>query len=210
MNAVLMDSPLEALAFNYVSYGIFTIINNLWTWVAVITAAVSFWRIRASGAATSSCSVKRPDQKTSTCIIDRAQDESQSIHEAEEKPTTSASVSAPISAVTEMMRVPSPLLCNDEVVTKGTKFRWTVYYEQDGKSSGVDGKSTVTKWYDGDGDCKEESCGEWWESWERVLSLRNGETGWYSFQDLTVINGNVVRLWDDFRRVKYSSSCAVW
>ncbi|OMP11543.1 hypothetical protein CCACVL1_00454 [Corchorus capsularis] len=202
MNGVLMDSPLEALAFNYVSFGIFTIINNLWTWVAVITAAVSFWRIRASGAATLSCSVKRPDHKTSTCIINRAQDES---HEAEEKPTTSASVSAP-SAVTEMMRVPStPLLCNDAVVTtKGTKFRLSVYYEHDGKSTvtGMDGKSTVTEWYDGDGDCK-----EWWE---RVLSLRNGERGWYSFQDLTVINGNVVRLWDDFRRVKYSSSCAVW
>ncbi|KAE8667097.1 Plant invertase/pectin methylesterase inhibitor superfamily protein [Hibiscus syriacus] len=36
----LLDSRVEALAFNYVSFGIYTIFNNLWAWVAVITAAL--------------------------------------------------------------------------------------------------------------------------------------------------------------------------
>lgn len=39
----------------------------------------------------------------------------------------------------------------------------------------------------------------WWESWEKLLRTRNGENegGWYTYQDLTVINGNVVRFWDE-------------
>ncbi|XVF35179.1 hypothetical protein REPUB_Repub18cG0122800 [Reevesia pubescens] len=207
----LLDSPLEALAFNYVSFGIFTIVNNLWTWVAVITAAVSFWRIRAAGAATSTCSVKSPDQKPSTTsIIDRAQDDSRPISEAEEKPTIpSASVSAP-AAVAETSV--SPLVCNNGV-TKGGKFKLTVYYKDDGESD-IDGemKTIKERGSDGDGDCKGGSCGEWWENWERALSLRNGEKGWYRFQDLTALNGNVVRLWDELscRRGRYSLSCAVW
>ncbi|KAK6273733.1 hypothetical protein QQP08_027674 [Theobroma cacao] len=193
---VLVDSQLEALAFNYVSFGIFTIVNNLWTWVAVITAAVSFWRIRAASAATPSCSVKKPDQKPSKCVIDRAQDESQPIPEAIEKPTPSALVSAPAGVME--MSVSSPLVCHD-AVTKGGKFKLTVYSEDDGDSH-VDGEMTVTEWSDIDGDCKEWSCGGWWQSWERVLSVRKGETGWYRYQDLTAINGNVVRLWDECRR----------
>ncbi|XP_019189010.1 PREDICTED: uncharacterized protein LOC109183384 [Ipomoea nil] len=41
-----LESPLEAIAFNYLSYGFLTAVNNVWTWVAVLTAAVSFWRIK--------------------------------------------------------------------------------------------------------------------------------------------------------------------
>ncbi|KAG6385367.1 hypothetical protein SASPL_154201 [Salvia splendens] len=36
-----LDSPLEALAFNYLSYALLTAVNNIWAWLAV-----SFWRIR--------------------------------------------------------------------------------------------------------------------------------------------------------------------
>ncbi|KAL4333488.1 hypothetical protein GQ457_07G039500 [Hibiscus cannabinus] len=181
----LLDSRVEALAFNYVSFGIFTIVNNLWTWVALITAAVSFWRIRAAGAATSSCS-------PSSSVIDRP------IPEVEEKPTASpvVPVSTPAS-VTET--IVSQLDCNDGV-TKGGMPKLTVYYENAfGGESDIDGDTAETEWCNGDGYCKEGSCGggEWWESWERVLRLRKGETGWYRYQDLTAINGNVVRLWDD-------------
>ncbi|KAL2338814.1 hypothetical protein Fmac_013260 [Flemingia macrophylla] len=40
---------------------------------------------------------------------------------------------------------------------------------------------------------------EWWESWERFLRIRRGQNpkGCYTFQDLTALNGSVVRLWDD-------------
>ncbi|KAL1547858.1 hypothetical protein AAHA92_16165 [Salvia divinorum] len=49
MDAAL-DSPLEALAFNYLSYAFLTAVNNIWAWLAVGTAAVSFWRIRVLSA----------------------------------------------------------------------------------------------------------------------------------------------------------------
>ncbi|KAE8682597.1 Plant invertase/pectin methylesterase inhibitor superfamily protein [Hibiscus syriacus] len=192
----LSDSRLEALAFNYLSFGIFTIVNNLWTWVAIMTAAVSLWRIRAAGAATSSYSVKSQEQCPSTSVIGRP------IPEVKEKLTVSPLVSAPAS-VTET-RV-SRFVCNDGV-TKSGKPKLTVYYEED-----IDGETTDTEWSDGDGYCTEGSRGgEWWESWEGVLRFRKGETGWYRYQNLTAINGNVVRLWDDScRRGMYSRSCSV-
>ncbi|TYJ29716.1 hypothetical protein E1A91_A06G086000v1 [Gossypium mustelinum] len=187
MNQVL-ESPLEALAFNYVSFGIFTVIHNLWTWIAVLTAAVSFWRIRAVVGA----SVQSNDQKLSVSISDRAHDESRPILGVDEKPTPSASVStppAPPASVSETS--------GSQLVTKGGKIKLTVYYVDDDVD--VDGGMTVTEWSDGgEGRC----CGEWWESWERVLRLRKGEAGWYRYQDLTALNGNVVRLWDE--------SCRRW
>ncbi|KAK6152060.1 hypothetical protein DH2020_014695 [Rehmannia glutinosa] len=41
-------APVEALALNYLSYGFLTAVNNIWAWVAVITAAVGLWRMKAS------------------------------------------------------------------------------------------------------------------------------------------------------------------
>nr|KJB07340.1 hypothetical protein B456_001G017300 [Gossypium raimondii] len=177
----LLDSGFEALAFNCISFGIFTIVNNVWTWVAAITAAITFWRIRAAGVASSSRSFTKPNLKPwSTSIIDRAGDDP--------KPTLfpSALVSAP--AVVTGTISGSPSVCDDIRVstTKGEKFKLSVYC--DGESNDVDGEMTV----------RGRSCGgEWWESWERVFRVRKGERGWYRYQDLTAINGNVVRLWDD-------------
>ncbi|MBA0568155.1 hypothetical protein Golob_005666, partial [Gossypium lobatum] len=172
----LLESPLEALAFNYVSFGIFTVIHNLWTWIAILTAAVSFWRIRA----VISASVQSNDQKPSASISDRAHDESRPILGADEKPNPSASVSTPPPASVSDTS-------GSQLVTKGGKFKLTVYYVDDDVD--VDSGMTVTEWSDGgEGRC----CGEWWESWERVLRLRKGEPGWYRYQDLTALNGNVV------------------
>ncbi|KAE8665288.1 Plant invertase/pectin methylesterase inhibitor superfamily protein [Hibiscus syriacus] len=178
----LLDSPLEALAFNYLSFGIFTVLNNLWTWIAVLTAALSFWRIRA--AAVSSRYVQSNDPKPSTSISDRAPDESPPVPEPDNKPTPSASV-----AETSVW----PLVCRG--VTRG-KFKLTVYHDDDGEKSDVDVDvdSGVRGMGPGDGGGE---CNQWWESWEGVLKLRNGETGWYKYQDLTALNGNVVRLWDE-------------
>ncbi|KAF8025917.1 hypothetical protein BT93_F2673 [Corymbia citriodora subsp. variegata] len=47
--STVLDSPLVALASDYGSFGFLAVASNLWTWIAVIsTAALSFWRIRAS------------------------------------------------------------------------------------------------------------------------------------------------------------------
>ncbi|GMI81339.1 hypothetical protein like AT5G20790 [Hibiscus trionum] len=178
----LLDSRLEALAFNYVSFEIFTAVNNIWTWIAVITTAVSFWSIRDAGVATASCSVKSHEQSQSTSVIP----------EVEEKSTVSPWVSAPAS-VTETSV--SQLVCNDGV-TKSGKSKLTIYYDEDivGESSAND-ETTEMEWNNGDRYCTEGNFGgERCDSWERGLRLRKGETGWYRYQDLTVINGNVVRL----------------
>ncbi|KAK8343485.1 hypothetical protein V6Z11_A07G018000, partial [Gossypium hirsutum] len=163
----LLDSGFEALAFNCISFGIFTIVNNVWTWVAAITAAISFWRIRAAGVASSSRSVTKPNLKPwSTSIIDRAGDD------PKQTLFPSALVSAP--AVVTGTISGSPSVCDDIRVstTKGEKFKLSVYCG--GESDDVDSEMTVTG----------RSCGgEWWDR--------------YRYQDLTAINGNAVRLWDD-------------
>lgn len=161
-------SPLEVLAFDYVSF----VFNNLWTWVAVVTAAVSFWRIRAT-TITTTAAVGYIDESP------RETPKQQATKVVETKP--------PRVKVTETEDW-SLLLCNDGV----TKGKLTVYYEEeiDGERDEDDGEITDVKY----GGC--ESSGEWWERWEKVVKMRNGDEGWYRYVDLTVINGNVVRLWD--------------
>ncbi|KAK8515445.1 hypothetical protein V6N13_139577 [Hibiscus sabdariffa] len=179
MNQTL-DSTVEALTFNFASYGVLTVVNNPWTWVAVIMAAVSFWRMRATcGAAATLSRYEKSDQKPSTSITGRPE---------EKNPTLSASVG-------ETSRV-WPFVYNDGGMTKGEKFKWTVYYEDDDREThDGDMVMTVAEWSNGDGG-REEGSGGGGEWWERVLKVRKGEMVCYGYQDLTVLNGNVVRLWD--------------
>ncbi|KAM4097577.1 hypothetical protein ACJW30_07G011500 [Castanea mollissima] len=214
MNALDSHSPLEALALDYINVGFQTIVNNLWTWVAVITAAVSFWRIRvATGgavAATSSDESPSPPQR-----YDQSSIGSKPVSEIkvpavllprddDEPVSTSGSGSG--SGIREVDYVKS------DGVTKGVKFFAAYYEENDG---GEDDNGELTAEESGvDGAVK---VGEWWDSWERVLRMKMGEMGWYKYQDLTELNGNVVRLWDSScastKELKYSSkmiSCGVW
>ncbi|GLT98827.1 hypothetical protein SLE2022_163070 [Rubroshorea leprosula] len=181
MNVVL-DSPLEALPFNYVSFGILAFVINLWPLVAVITAALSFWRIRA--AAGISNPVKKllcEDHDTSSpppppsCV-----GHVEELSAVKEEPLTSWSWPGP--------DVTFPLECCDGV-TKGRKF--VLYYEDDeGDMMAAEEEEDECSDQSGNGGTE-----EWWGSWEGVLTTRRGEMEWYRYQDLTVINGNVVRLW---------------
>ncbi|MED6133754.1 hypothetical protein PIB30_031070 [Stylosanthes scabra] len=189
---VLVDSPLEALAFNYLSFGVLTLLNNLWTWLALLTAALSFWKIRSSGC-------PEPD-----------------ISAPAREPIVEAPVREAVTPLVESVTVRevAPLAVTDDVdgVRKG---KFTVYYEEEGDDEDAqcmrgesEGSLTLTL---------TEGCeAEWWEKWERLLRLRNGvsENGWYTCQDLTELNGNVVRLWDGGFRCReswYSYSCVdVW
>ncbi|VYS59191.1 unnamed protein product [Arabidopsis thaliana] len=169
-----LDSPLEVLAFDYVNF----VFNNLWTWIAVVTAAVSFWRIRATTTTTTSGGGR------DNGLID------ESFLEPPKPQATKAALvmetKPPRVKVTETEDW-SLLLCKDGV----TKGKLTVYYEEeiDGEREEDDGETTAVKYGGGES-------GEWWERWERVVKMRNGDEGWYRYVDLTVINGNVVRLWD--------------
>lgn len=82
-----------------------------------------------------------------------------------------------------------------------------MYYEDDEELT-----ATVTETEECDGGyCKL----KWWESWENLLRTKRGENAWYKYQDLTELNGNVVRLWDGGfdgsvgKVSRYSSSCMV-
>ncbi|MED6174951.1 hypothetical protein PIB30_073841 [Stylosanthes scabra] len=186
----VLDSQVEALAFNYLSFGALTVLNNLWTWLALLTAAFSFWKIRSSGC---------PEPE---------------ISDPTREPITEAPIpeavtpSPPVESVTVSDVVPLAVTDDVDGVRKG---KFTVYYEEEGDDDDAqcmrgerEGSLTLTL---------TEGCeGEWWEKWERLLRLRNGvsEDGWYTCQDLTELNGNVVRLWDGGFRCReswYSYSC---
>ncbi|XP_027368737.1 uncharacterized protein LOC113874721 [Abrus precatorius] len=148
-------SPLEAQAFNYLSFGFFTFLNNIWT-----RLALSFWRIP-----TPNSQLPPPSAQP----------------EPDPNPDTSEPDAVSVSGNVDV-----------DGVTK-SKGKFTLYYEDDGECS-KDEMVTVTEedWEDREGER------EWWESWERVLRMRAGENekGWYTCQDLTVLNGSVVKLWE--------------
>ena len=176
----VLDSNVEALAFNYLSFGLLTALNNLWTWLALLTAAFSFWKIRSTGclkpepkpeAQVQAQPYIRPDRVADLLTVEKTE------------PTQQDAVLVPFS--------PS-LLQGENGARKG---KFTVYYEKDMDMQGTCGEreGLLTAWEE-----KEGTETEWWKRWERLLRLRNGENenGWYTWQDLTELNGNVVRFWD--------------
>ncbi|KAK7291781.1 hypothetical protein RIF29_07197 [Crotalaria pallida] len=155
------------LVLNYSTFRFISLlINNLCTWLA---ASLSFWKTRSPKPEL----LQLPD---CTRVFDQ--------------PDPVPQVLEPDDSV------------NDDVdgVRKG---KFTVYYEDDVECCGNDdvlGVGEMKKWGENqregirirsNGGCEL----EWRES---LLRLRMGECerGWYTRQDLTVFNGNVVKLWD--------------
>ncbi|GFY98560.1 hypothetical protein Acr_12g0011010 [Actinidia rufa] len=178
-----LESPLEALAFNDLSFGFLTGINNLWTWVAVITAAVSFWRIRASG------TVAVKSEHRSRNLNDSSPPRVSSSLHTEEATDEPAFISRRTTTAPPM-----------EATEGATRGKFTVYFEKEGEGEGAseeevdDGGvgslgAVVRGGYDG-------LC----ENWENLWRMRiRDNMGWYRYQDLTVMDGNVVKLWDGGR-----------
>lgn len=192
------DSNLEALAFNYVSLGFF----NLWTWVAVITAAFSLWKVRAAGVSTPSSS----DFGSLSSKNNQHLNGSMSFSEitltqpktVEELPIRSSTGSALHLASADVHGG------DDIAVTKGAFKFFSTYYVDE-----REGSDNLTAEEENEDEVVE-GCGEWWDT---VLEMEMGDMSWYRYQDLTVLNGNVVRLWDGRRGVKKSygtDSCFVW
>lgn len=179
-----LDSPFEALAFNCLSYDVLTvIINNIWTWVAVLTAgAVSFFlRVRASSGRSHSKSDSVCFNPDSSKIV---------------SPSSRSDCEVVEPASTPVMAVRA--VDSTDGVTRG---KFVVYYYAEEERENVsDGEECEERVDDGDGDLDghawRERIGEW-------------EMGWYRFQDLTVLDGNVVRLWDSRRKIGTLSSGGV-
>lgn len=168
MNA--LDSPIEALAINYVHFGFLAVAGNLWAWLTVVTAALSFWRIRttfSSSRTVAKLSFPPPEEHR-----------------------------RPPEEATPAVLCPSPAVLGTGLDSYVAKRRFTMCFEMDAteeEEEAVEGKEV-------DGGCA--GGGEWWSGWENVLRERNGEVGWYSCQDLSVLDGRVVRLWDEDRRLR--------
>ncbi|XP_050378511.1 uncharacterized protein LOC126795798 [Argentina anserina] len=184
MSSVL-DSPLEALAFDYVSFGLITVVNSLWTWLAVVTAAVSFWRLRPRAVEGLKFHSPSSDDvvRTSNGCSSFSEIPPPATAEREESPSP---VSAPSRAP---VPVPSSsgIFEDDGGLKKGVKF--TLYFDDEDTNGDVYGEGDLTA------EETEESGSENW--WETGLKMRTEEKSWYRYQDLTVFNGNVVRLWDN-------------
>ncbi|KAB5552471.1 hypothetical protein DKX38_009782 [Salix brachista] len=195
----VLDSPIDALFFDYLNLGISSIINSLWTWVAVITAAVSFWRIRAAGAGHEA--VKTLEEPSpSSAYIERKNNEPSQPETATSSTTTAATPKSVTEPAAPGSVSPSPSIFEENGVKKG-KLVVYFYQEDDRQNDGnIDdgGEEELTVFGD---------CGGELTLWERMLRVRMGDYGWYRCQDLTVINGNVVRLWDG---EKNSSGCVAW
>ncbi|KAA8523358.1 hypothetical protein F0562_009781 [Nyssa sinensis] len=188
MNA--LDSPLEALAFNYATFGFSTVVNNIWTWIAVLTAAVSVWTIRATGSPKSEPRIRNPDVSPPKAVLPPP-DKVAELASA----SASTSTSAPLATMS-----PSVFAVESDGATKG---KFSVYYEddRDHDGEGADGE------LDDDEDLGSVVAvdgGEWFDGWDTILRMRKGEMGWYRFQDTTVLDGNVVRLWDGECRLRKS------
>ncbi|KAL0338855.1 UNVERIFIED_CONTAM: hypothetical protein Sangu_1407600 [Sesamum angustifolium] len=188
MNA--LDSPLEALALNYLSYGFFTAVNNIWAWVAVITAAVSFWRIRAlSSASVSTPEPRRWSQDTASSTSSSAPPKV-----AERVAVGPAAVSTAGEA--QLSSAPAKTSCPTLGREASTKTKFSLYYgEVDFREDDEGGENEN----DGDGAAVvgEKSGRYLSEDWERMMVVvRMGDMGWYRWQDRAVFDGSVVRLWD--------------
>jgi len=198
----VLDSPIDALVFDYVNLGILTIINNLWTWVAVITAAVSFWRIRAAGAVKTLAEPSPSPDYIERKITESSHPETSSSSSSSSSTTTTTTTPKSVTEPAAPGSVSSsPSVFEDNGAKKG---KFVVYYYQDDdrqNEGNIDGGGEEELTVLGEWD----RCGEEITLWERMLRVRMGEYGWYRCQDLTVINGNVVRLWDGVRREKNSS-----
>lgn len=172
-------SPLEAQAFNYLSFGVITFLNNFWTWLAL-----TFWR--------------NPTPKPE--LLPPPDDPLR-----EKLESDPVGVTGPVPDPTVVSNGP-----NGAVDVYGVrKGKFTFYYEDDETDRECESEEMVTE------DERDGGRQEWWESWERLLRIRRGENekGWYTCQDLTALNGTVVRLWDHAATTesRNSTSCVlVW
>ncbi|EHA8587852.1 hypothetical protein COCNU_scaffold003404G000020 [Cocos nucifera] len=179
----LLEMPLEAIVLRFHSLPAAVAAGSLWACLAVLAAALGFWRIRAVG---SRSDVSLPHSPTPP----------------ESEPVQAPS---PAPAPATVLKSPKPTVraphCHME--DAGTpKARFTAYYgscdwfdvEDDGDEQAEvdngrkDGGASVvrarlTAPLEGFG-------------WEALMVRRRGDLGWYRYQDRTALNGSVVRLWD--------------
>ncbi|KAI3789943.1 hypothetical protein L2E82_02750 [Cichorium intybus] len=204
--SIALDSPMEALAI----HGVLTAVNNVWAWIAFLTAAISFWKIKSSihpavhlslQSSPPPPSLPQPQPQTFPVAIQPDQQNPPS--------TTTRTDSLPSTSKRHTA------FCTLENRKSG---KFSVYYAEDDKTKDdvIDSEEDVhmsSIWrnreegervidsikHNGEPEMRTTSSirrnhGE--DGWEMVLKMKTAEMGWYLYQDLTVLDGNVVRLWN--------------
>ncbi|XP_021756693.1 uncharacterized protein LOC110721803 [Chenopodium quinoa] len=183
-----LDSPLESLAFIPVNLGplLSAVVNNIWAWLAVVTAAVSFWRIHNSSIKTTSSSSHiflspPPTPEPAPTVPKTTPFVRKGGVEEEEKETEEE---------------------EEEVLTRGnSKKFFTVFCEERENDENEDGEVDGGDYNDDDEVDEEKNewvmIKRWGSSSELTVEMRGGDLGWYSYQNRKVIDGSVVRLWGE-------------
>ncbi|KAJ0981086.1 hypothetical protein J5N97_009341 [Dioscorea zingiberensis] len=162
----LLEIPLEALAFRYSA----ALAGSLWAWLAVLTAALGLWRIRSSSGSKPVSLPSDPYPKPAP------------------KPIVPAAQAEPLL---QPAQPPTPSSFHVEDVGTPNKARFTTYYRDESRHSDDDGVESEEE-FDGELSYSDSGIG-----WDKLMPVRRrGDLGWYCYQDIAVLNGSVVRLWD--------------
>ncbi|XP_010667546.2 uncharacterized protein LOC104884568 [Beta vulgaris subsp. vulgaris] len=199
-----LDSPLEALAFIPLNLGpLFSAaIINLWTWLAVFTAAFSFWRLRLSSPKSHiSLSPPKPNPppNTTTSFLFEERENVEQHHDDEQEQQQEGEG-------------------DGVVLTRGnSKKFFTSYYKEREHDDGDDDDH-----HDDDGNVHDHDDhddddvmdgGDEVEGDQCVMIKKWGSSeftvdfGWYNYQNRNVIDGSVVRLWEEERESSSPRSC---
>ncbi|KAL4589382.1 hypothetical protein LXL04_002288 [Taraxacum kok-saghyz] len=196
--SIALDSPMEALAI----HGVLTAVNNVWTWIAFLTAAISFWKIKSS---------IHPSPHHLSLQL--------SSPPPQPPPSTRQPQTSPVAAQPDQSELPCTSAGSPPSTSKRhTAFctlenrksgKFSVYYAQDDKIDGefkeqidsTDRKMRSSIREEGErppsigliqrnGEEKvritRRNHGE--DGWEMVLKMKTAEMRWYLHQDLTVLD----------------------
>ncbi|KAL0344994.1 UNVERIFIED_CONTAM: hypothetical protein Sradi_4330700 [Sesamum radiatum] len=186
--SALYHSPFESLALDYLSCGFLTVVNSVWTWLAVITAALSFWRIRAL----SSPLVSKPEPRGSIQdVVSTSKDE-----------VGHALASASTPGETKHLLSAGPTTsCSGAEGEGSSKVKFSLCYNEDISWESDEDEDVGGCNGGGPAVTMSGKIGWWSEDvWERTTVVRMGDMGWYRCQDLAALDGSVVRLWGGRRR----------
>ncbi|KAL8102740.1 uncharacterized protein LOC141679321 [Apium graveolens] len=181
MNA--FSSPLESVPLDYIISDISTIfVSNLWTWLALFCAGAAslFWR-GAKSPVTLQLASAEPDVPVASL-------NPSILISAPSEPEMQKMVSSELGFELRQLE-DTTILDTSDGVTKG-KF---VAYYLDSADECNDEHYDIGN---GEGEAHAELL-RWFkvDKLERMKEIN--EMGWYCNQDLTVLSGDIVRLWDD-------------
>ncbi|PKA52313.1 hypothetical protein AXF42_Ash010209 [Apostasia shenzhenica] len=163
---LIFEWPVEALVFRYSA----TIGGSLCTCLALLAAALSFWRFRFLGSASAS---KTPDAAAVVSLTPSPPPPSAATNSFREPPIFASAV--------------PDRLCREDCQSS-PKGRFTAYFLAEEDVNGGEEEVEI----DGVNDVL--------DGFRRLDCGWRGDLGWYCYQDRKTINGSVVRLWDGRQR----------